>query len=142
MLLKELREKLFHSSKIRKIKQNVDVACPFVSHMKLLKSSLQKKFNQYVPIKLLVTLTVIVFVVSTVLHLLLMFVFHKFQLSERLFTKAVKTGNCKISVKPHAHVNEEHLTAPTAFEQKFRHRFLFHQSLAIHVRKKPGTSMV
>ena len=101
--------------------------------MKLLKTSLQKEFNQYVPFKLLVTLTVLVFVVFTVLRLLFMFAFHKFQLSERPFPKAVKADNRKISVKPHAHGTEEHLTDLPAFEQKPQHRFLFPQSLAIPV---------
>ena len=108
--------------------------------MKLLKPSLTKEFSQYVPFKLSFTLTVIILVVSTVLLLLFMFVYHDFHLSERLCPNVVKADNLKIAVKPHVYFPEKHLTLP-ALEKKLAHRFLFSQRLAVPVSKKPATSL-
>ena len=77
--------------------------------MKLQKRPLKKEFNQYVPFKHSFTLTVMVFVVSTVLHLLFMFVYHKVHLPERLFSDVVKANFRKITLTPTVHVPKENL---------------------------------
>ena len=139
-LLKEVTKKLLHSSRIRKVNQLVELARLFASDMQLLKP-LTKGFSQCVPFKLSFTLTVIVFVVSTVLHMLFMFAYHKFHLSERLFSIVVKADNRKIAVKPHVHVPEEQLIALPALEQNVGHRFRFPQRIAVPVAMNPGTPM-
>ena len=58
----------------------MEIARPFAEDMKLLKHSLIRKFNQYVPFKVSFTFTVIVFIVSLVLHLAFMYVCHRFNL--------------------------------------------------------------
>ena len=83
-LLKEIRKELLQSPAVREVNQLVEKARPLASDMRLLKPCLMKEFNQYVPFKLPFTLTVVVFVVSTLLHLFFMFVDHKFHRSERL----------------------------------------------------------
>ena len=62
-------------------------------------------------------LSFIVFVVCTVLHLLFMFVHHKFHLGERLFPIEVKADNRKIVVKPNVHLHDEDLAALPALEK-------------------------
>ena len=134
--LNEVRKKLFHNPRVREVNQLVDIAYAFASNMKLLKHSLTKKFKRYIPFRLLFTLTVIVFVVSTVLHLLFMFVYHRFRVSERRFLNEVKEESRKIAPKPRVHVPEVHITALPALDKKLGHRFLFPQCNAFVASKK------
>ena len=71
-LLKQVRKELVHSPRVREVNRLVDIARPLASDMKLLKPSLTREFNQYVPFKVSFTLTIVVFIVSTLLHLLFM----------------------------------------------------------------------
>ena len=64
-VLKAVRKKLISSPRVRQVNQLVEIARPFAQDMKLLKPSLTREFNQYVPSKVSFTLTVTVFVVST-----------------------------------------------------------------------------
>ena len=68
-LLKAVRKKLISSPRVRQVNHLVEISRPFAQDMKLLKPSLTREFNQYVPFKVSFTLTVTVFIVSTVLHL-------------------------------------------------------------------------
>ena len=87
-LLEAVRKKLISSPKVRQVNQLVEIARPFAQDMKLLKPSLTREFNQYVPFKVSFTLTVIVFIVSTVLHLVFMYFSHRFDLRDRIFPKS------------------------------------------------------
>ena len=86
-LLKAVRKKLISSPRVRQLNQLVEIARPFALDMKLLKPSLTREFNQYVPFKVSFTLTVIFLIVSTVLHLVFMYVYHRFNLKDRIFPK-------------------------------------------------------
>ena len=103
-LLKAVRKKLISSPRVRQINQLVEIARPFAQDMKLLKPSLTREFNQYVPFKVSFTLTVIVFIVSTVLHLVFMYVYHHFNLKDRIFPKKTAKKN---AIKPVLHVPHE-----------------------------------
>ena len=70
-LLKAVRKKLISSPRVRQVNQLVEIARPFAQDMSLLKPSLTRGSNQYVPFKVSFTLTITVFIVSTVLHLVL-----------------------------------------------------------------------
>ena len=72
--------------------------------MKLLKPSLTRKFNQYVPFKVSFTLTVTVFIISTVLHLVFIYVYHRFNLKGRIFPQKTAKKN---AIKPILHVPHE-----------------------------------
>ena len=87
--------------------------------MKLLKPYLTRVFDQYEPFKVSFTLTVTVCVVSTVLHLVFMFVYHRFNFKDRIFPK--KTAK-KYAIKPVLHVPHECL--PAVFEKLSKH-YLF-----------------
>ena len=86
-LPKAVRKKLISSPRVRHLNQLVVIARPFAQDMNFLKPSLTREFNQYVPFKVSFTLTVIVFIVSTVLQLVFMYVYHRFNLENRRFPK-------------------------------------------------------
>ena len=95
-LLKEVRKELLLCPRVVR-----STTCSyntfFSSVMKLLKPSLTREFNQYVPFEIGFIVTVIVLVVSKVLHLLSMLVCLKDHLAERLFGYVVKPAYKKIS---------------------------------------------
>ena len=142
-LLKQVRKELVHSPRIREVNQLVDIARPLADDMKLLKPSLTSEFNQYVPFKVSFTLTVTVFIVSTVLHLLFMYIYHKYHLADRLFPK--KLINNKFKVKPRLDIPDEHKDALPDLEKSMGHRFSFfqvpskRQSIQL---EKPSTSLL
>ena len=107
-LLKALRKKLISSPRARQVNQLVEKARPFAQDMKLLKPFLTREFNQYVPFKVSFTLTVTVFIISTVLHLVFMYVYHRFNLKDRIFPKKTVKKN---ALKPVLHVPHECLPA-------------------------------
>ena len=107
-LLKAVRKKLISSPIVRQVNQLVELARPFAQNMKLLKPSLTREFNQYVPFKVSFTLTVPVFIASTVLHLVLMYIYHHFNLKDRIFQKKTAKKN---AIKPVLHVLHECSTA-------------------------------
>ena len=141
-LLKEVWKKLLHSLKNREVNQLEDIASFFASEMKHLKPSLKKKFHEAFHFNFSFTLIVIVFAVSTTLHILFMFVYQNIHLSERLFPKIVEAENRQIAVTPHFHVPEFYLTALPALEKNNRdNAFVFLTVTALPVPKKPATSM-
>ena len=88
--------------------------------MRLLKPSLTREFNQYVPLEVSSTLTVIVFIVSTVLHLVFMYVYHRYNLRDRILPESSTRKN---AIKPVLHVPNECSPTVSAKLSK-RHHFL------------------
>ena len=111
-LLKAVRKKLISIPRVHQVNQLEEIARPFAQDMKLLKSSLTREFNQYVPFKVSFTLTVIVFIVSTVLHFVFMYVYHRFNPKDRTFPKKTAKKN---AIKPVLHVPHE--CSPAVFEK-------------------------
>ena len=93
ILLKAVRKKLISSPRVRQVSQLVEIARPFVQDMELLEPSLTREFNHYVPFKVSFTLAGIVFLISTVLHIVFMYVYHRFNLGDRIFPKSSKKNN-------------------------------------------------
>ena len=110
--LKAVRRKLISSPRVRKVNQLVEIARPFAQDMKLLKLSLTREFNQYVPFKVSFTLTMIVPIVSTVLRLVFMCVYRRFNLKDRIFPKKTAKTN---AIKPVLQVPHE--CSPAVFEK-------------------------
>ena len=111
-LSKSVRKKLISSPRVRQINQLVEIARPFAQDMKLLKPSLTREFNQYVPFKVSLTLTVTVFIISTVLHLVFMYVYYRFNLEDLIFPKKTVKKN---AIKPILHVPHE--CSPAVFKK-------------------------
>ena len=105
-LLKAVRKKLISSPRVRQVNQLVEIARPFAQDMKLLKLSMTCEFNQYVPFK------VSFFIVSTVLHLVFMYVYHRFNLKDCIFPKKTVKEN---AIKPILQVPHE--CSPAVFEK-------------------------
>ena len=84
-LAKEVKLQLTKGPKNREVKHMIDIARPYASEMKLLKPALTKEFNQYVPFRVSFMLTITVFIVSTALHLLFMYIYHRYNLASKLF---------------------------------------------------------
>ena len=102
--LKAVRKKLISSPRVRQVNQLLEIARPFAHDMKLLKPSLTREFNHYVPFKVSFTLTVTVFTDSTVLHLVFMYVYHRFNIKDRIFSKTTAKKN---AIKPVLYVPHE-----------------------------------
>ena len=111
-LLKAVRKKLISSPRVRQVNQLVEIGRPFAQDMKLSKPSLTREFNQYVPFKVSFTLTVTVFIISTVLHLVFMYVYHRFNLKDRIVPEKTAKKN---AIKPVLHVPHE--SSPAVFEK-------------------------
>ena len=111
-LLAAVQEKLIRSRRARPVNNMVEIARLFAENMKLLKTSPTRKFIQYVPFKVALTLTVIVFIVSTVLYLVCMYVYHRFNLRDRSFPKPSIRKN---TIRPVLQVAMEH---PSNFSRK------------------------
>ena len=116
-LLKAVRKKLISSPRVRQFNQLVEIARPFAQDMKLPKPSLTREFNQYVHFKVYFTLTVIVFIVSTVLHLVFMYVHHRFNLRDEIFPKTHTKGN---AIRPVLQVQKE---CPLNLSEKLSKRY-------------------
>ena len=88
--------------------------------MKLMKPSLTREFNQPVPFKVSLTLSIVVFFVSTVLHFLFMYLYHRFHMNDRL-KKMLGKFNAKPEVRPQPPV--EYLKdATNKYSSNFSHR--------------------
>ena len=84
-LSKAKRRKLISSPRVRQVKQLVEIAHSFAQDRKLLGPPLTREFIEYIFSQLSVTLTMIVFIDSTVLDLVSMYVCHQFNHSDRIF---------------------------------------------------------
>ena len=89
-LSKALHENLISSPRVLQVNQLVEIARPFAQDMKLLGPPLTSEFNQYVPFKVCFRLTGIVFIVSTTLHFLFVFVYHRCNLKDRFSPEKAK----------------------------------------------------
>ena len=125
-LLKEVRKELSKNPRVREVNQLIEIARPFASDMKLLKPALTREFNHYVPFKISFALTATVFIVSTVLHLLFMYVYHRFNLAAKLFPSFKDHQKRKSPAKTMMLVpTEHHSGALLHLNQKFGKRFQF-----------------
>ena len=84
-LMKEVNLQLAKGPKNREGKHLIDIARPYASEIKLLKPALTKEFNQYVSFRVSFMLTITVFIESTALHLLFMYIHHRYNLASKLF---------------------------------------------------------
>ena len=116
-LLQAVRKKLISRPRVRQVNQLVEIARPFAQDMKLLKPSLTREYNQYVLFKVSFNLTVIVFIVSTVLHLVFMYVYQRFNVRCRIFPKP---STIKNTIRPVLRVPKE---GPPNLSQKLSKRY-------------------
>ena len=135
ILLKTVRKKLISSPRVHQINQLAEIATPFAQGMKLLKPSLTRNFNQYVSFKVSFTLTLIVFIVSTVLHLVFMYVNHRSNLRSRVSFDSSKK---QTAIKPVLQFPKE---CSAAFYANFcKRNYLFASNARISPEPPKGVS--
>ena len=99
-LLREVKAKLIDSPHLTKVDQLNEIANPFAHNMRLLKPSLVDKMEQYVPSRLSLTLTAVVFFGNLVLHALIMYLYHRFAIFSKLTPKFLKGQDGNIALRP------------------------------------------
>ena len=82
--MKEVKLQLAEGPTIREVKRLIDIERPYAYEMKLLRPAHTKEYNQYVPFRISFMLTITVFIVSTALLLLFMYICHQ-NLASKLF---------------------------------------------------------
>ena len=103
-LLEAVRKKLFSSPRICQVNQSVGIAPPFAQDINLLKPSLTREFNQYIAF-ISFPLTVAVLIVSTLIHLVIMCIYHRLNLAIPILPK--KSPGKKYGITPVLQVRNE-----------------------------------
>ena len=100
-LLRKVREKMLLNPVVTKSEHLSNIDKPISHEMTMFKPSLMKEFSSYVPIKLSLSLTVIVFILNLILHALFLWLYHRFRIIRQLVPSFLKhDDNTKIGVKP------------------------------------------
>ena len=99
-LLEQVKIKLIDSPIVTNMEQLDEISKPIADGMKLLKPTLTEKLESYVPIKLSLILTVIVFIGSTLLQCLCTYLFHRFKAVRDITPQFLKTAYGDIRIKP------------------------------------------
>ena len=91
-LIKKVRAELIRSPEINSDDDLVKIAEPISMDMSSLNPSFKSHFNEYVPAKLSLSLTVIVFIGSMLLHILMMYLYHKCKVIRNFVPAIFKHG--------------------------------------------------
>ena len=78
-MLKEVRENLLESPKLRDPEKLLDIARPITSKMTQLRPSLSKEFESHLSIKHSLLMSLISFIGSMILHILFVFIYHRYK---------------------------------------------------------------
>ena len=123
-LLREVKAKLIDSPHLTKVDQLNEIAKPIAHNMRLLKPSLVDKMEQYVPLRLSLTLTAIVFLGNLVLHALIMYLYHRFAIFRKLTPKFLKSNAGNIQLKPVLSVAAAHRNEFMEHGSKIRENYM------------------
>ena len=99
-LLRKVRAELIRSPKIKSSDDLVQIARPITADMRTLKPTLVSEFKEYVPLKMFLSLTVIVFIGNIILHTLFLYLYHRFKIICKFVPSFLKSQNDDIAVKP------------------------------------------
>ena len=99
--LRKVRAELIRNPKVKTSQDLIEIAKPFTVDMTLLKPTLKSQLNEYVPIKLSLSLTIIVFFLNLLLHILFIWAYHKFAFILKHMPKFLRKNEYSpIQVKP------------------------------------------
>ena len=101
------------------------IAEPIVHKMQLLKPTLIEKLDSYVPIKVSLSLTVFVFIGNLLLHILVMYLYHKFQFIRNLTPKFLKSPESKIPIKQVLSVAKDQFPLVQSMDHKLKNKMTF-----------------
>ena len=118
----------------------IDIARPYASEMKLLKPALTKEFNHYVPFRISFMLTLTVFIVSTALHLIFMYIYHRYNLASKLFPSLLDKNKKRVRAKPMMKLETTDSHAEDKFHKKFGRIYHLSRSQSKRNLNEPSTS--
>ena len=101
------------------------IAKPLVHKMQLLKPTLIDKLDSYVPIKVSLSLTIFVFIGNLLLHILVMYLYHKFKFIRNLTPKFMKSTDTKIPVKQVMSVTKDQFPLVQSVDHKLKRKITF-----------------
>ena len=102
-----------------------NIAKPLVHKMQLLKPTLIDKLDSYVPIKVSLSLTIFVFIGNLLLHILVMYLYHKFNFIRNLTPKFMKSTDAKIPVKQVMSVTKDQFPLVQSMDHKLKRKITF-----------------
>ena len=103
-----MQEKLIKMPSVRKTENLAQIAKPIAIQKTHLKPVLSNTFESYMPFKYALLMRVVSFLVSLALHLLCMYLYHRFSYVHRLVPNFMKVGKQKVPVKPMVVVDRTH----------------------------------
>ena len=112
-LLKKFKTEFIYSNQKLSTESLEDIAKPITIEMKSFKPALLDKLESYVPIKLSLSLTIIVFIGNLALHILFMYLYHKVAFVRRMVTNFMKFNGTNVPLNPVVSVRK-HLKADVA----------------------------
>ena len=118
-LFQQLRMEIISTNDTLKQADLEKIAAPLVHKMQLLKLSLVDKLESYVPIKLSLTLTITVFI-GNLLHILVMYLYHKIKFFPLITPNFMKFSDGKIPLKPVVSVANSELTKIQSLDHKMK----------------------
>ena len=98
-LIKKVRAELAQSPKISTSDDLIKIAQPITMDMSSLNPSFKSYFNEYVPAKVSLSLTIVVFIGSMILHLI-MYLYHKCKVIRKYVPSVFKFGVDMPNVRP------------------------------------------
>ena len=119
-LFQQLRVEMISTTDTLKQADLDKIAAPLVHKMQLLKPSLVDKLECYVLIKLSLNLTITVFIGNLLLHILLIYLYHKIKFFERITPSFMKFSDGKIPLKPVVSVANNELTKIQSLDHKMK----------------------
>ena len=111
-MIKRVKRELAQSHLVVvKSSQLVDIAKPIAHQLLMLKPKLINKLDTYVPLRLSPTQTLVVFVGNLALHILAMYLYHRFEIFKWLIPNFLEFGEDAMPLKhvmtiPDQHTNQ------------------------------------
>ena len=99
-LLKKVKTEIIYSNRKLSTESLDDIAKPITTEMKSFKPALNDKLESYVPIKLSLSLTIIVFIGNLALHILFMYLYHKVAFVRRMVPNFMKLNGTNVPLNP------------------------------------------
>ena len=100
-----------------------EIAKPIAQEMKMFKPSLIKELRSYVPIKISLTLTVIVFILNVFLHVLCLWLYHRFRIIRKFVPSFLMSKDEKMEFKPVLGVNSDDQSVIQNLSSKMKDRY-------------------
>ena len=122
-LVTEVRAELVKAQHVVDVTHLDKIATPIAARMTKLKPTLVNKFNTYVPIRTSLTLTAVVFVASTLLHLLVMYLYYHFRCIRDLVPNFIRTPNGNVPLKPLVTLDSSHSKVAATYVAKKERKF-------------------